>query len=315
VSDCAETHGYYKESQFISPYHLYTDQSAGGNILHLIVDPSGGISIDTILAILGVAVGLVGGVYGYLGYRQSRRIKQLSYDTWTRNLVTSETEQIDELIIQYGASRLKGLNESYVLLWNHGNTAITEADIGNASPIKLECDSSQTILKISPWFTDPGNVEVDLPADFGGTSASLRVRCIERRKGIIFHVLHGGPDNSKPFFVGNLIDYGPPQKRRSPVPWSLEAAHGDGIAWYAAILAATILILSFEFIRPLTGLYFFMPNVVILSALIVMMYIAFGGLLSRKKGRDIERWMNGLYKALGYSEACVRFGRKFPTDT
>ena len=87
------------------------------------------LSLDTILAIAGTVVGILGIVAGYIFYRLSIRTKEPYWSIVSNNLIQDNITQLNDLEVKYKRQKVETVTVSKILLWNKGGETIDRLDI------------------------------------------------------------------------------------------------------------------------------------------------------------------------------------------
>ena len=144
---------------------------------------------DLITKYLGEFIGILGILTAVYFALKNRKIKQLSYQNKSFDLIDDEISKIENFDVLYNGERIKDLTVSKIYLWNSGNTIIYNSDI--ASKDRIRCvfpDSAILNSKIIAVADDACNIR--LGEKQTGGILPIEFEYLEKNQGVVINVLH-----------------------------------------------------------------------------------------------------------------------------
>lgn len=96
----------------------------------------------------GIIIGITGIILAIYFYTRSRRIKKLTYQVRSFNLVNESISKLPELDVRYKDCEIKNLTITKIAFWNSGNETITDRDLVNLDPLRISPSLGTEIFNI-----------------------------------------------------------------------------------------------------------------------------------------------------------------------
>jgi hypothetical protein len=178
------------------------------------------MTIDTILGILGIMLGLAGLIAGYIFYRKSIRIKQLLYSLKTDNLIKDNVAQLSGLVITCSGRNVKILSASNIVIWNNGSETIDLLDIVKSNPLRIH--AGQEVLILDAKITKASNSSCQLAVNVSADAqyALITFEYLDREQGGIIQLVHTGLSSSDLLVVGDIKGAKLLHRNRGAMPFS-----------------------------------------------------------------------------------------------
>lgn len=100
---------------------------------------------NEIFTILSFFIGIIGLAIGIFSYLKSKKVKRLSYEKHSFNLVNDSISKFPKLELKYDNNKISNLSITKLILWNSGNETIDKKDIISSEQIHIT-KSNDTII-------------------------------------------------------------------------------------------------------------------------------------------------------------------------
>lgn len=154
--------------------------------------------IETLLAIVGVVIGL-------FGLLRSRAVGIVAIQSHDISLISRDTSEFPaELDIRYRGASIPRLTSSTVFIWNRGSATIRRRDIAESNPLTLKFDGSVFNQRIS-CSTDESIQAVSSIVQDSKHSVSYDFEFLNPKDGFVMEILHAG-DSKHPNCLGTIMN-------------------------------------------------------------------------------------------------------------
>lgn len=188
----------------------------------------------TILGLLGLFIGLLGIVLGFVLYLKSRRIKKHRYAIQSTNLVKNYVSRLDGVEITYHQKKISNLTVTKIAIWNDGNETIDRNDVASSDPVTIRIKKDYQILDASIIHsTDKTNGFKLLAKENGLIQISFDY--IDHFQGIIVQILHDGRSSHDLTIEGTIKGAGKIVENRFLVPYLRSPSSGvkkHNVIWH-----------------------------------------------------------------------------------
>ncbi|MFA4987110.1 MAG: hypothetical protein WC712_11030 [Candidatus Brocadiia bacterium] len=244
----------------------------------------------------GYLIGVLGVILTIVFYRKGRRIKRLTYASRAFNLISSTASGLPGFEAKYKGVALENLTALKILIWNSGTEIISEADIAESDPIRIQLpeDVSALDARVTAMAT-PTNLAsagvslqqmstVDLTFDYFGAG-----------EGCLVSILHTGRQYIAVSLTGTIKGHGQPRVHAASA-FTESAAVGVSVGMITtgiAVIVASLVADTFRW-ELLWSL-----GVLVLSSIGIVLLAHF---LSRKAGGDLDSRFGGAFTPSEFSK-------------
>ncbi len=154
---------------------------------------------------LGIVIGILGIITGYILYRRGLKLRLPSWDIRTNNLINNFSSKISKLDIKFDNKEISNLSVSKIVFWNEGREVIDKEDISKSNYLRITpSKESVKILdcKVISRNSDASNFEVLLDPE--KNEARLIFDYLNFRWGAVFEVIHTGIESKDIDIVGSI---------------------------------------------------------------------------------------------------------------
>jgi hypothetical protein len=152
------------------------------------------------LAIIGVAIGILGIFLSIYFYLKTVRKKKLSF-LFENNTIFNQDNVVEKLNVTYDNKKLNAFSNAKVLLVNNGQEAIGENDISTKEPIRIKVSNNHEILEAKIQYS--GNNKVELNR-LNAQEFNVKFEFLNPKEGIIINFLHDGTPYNQIEFLGRI---------------------------------------------------------------------------------------------------------------
>lgn len=165
------------------------------------------------LAVMGIAIGIGGILFGYLFYRRSRRIRLPSWAIKTSNLVSGYAAKLREFQIIYRGQNVENLSISKVIFWNRGGETINRIDIADTDPLRICAVGDAVLLHVKVLQANNTASAFSVSLSDDRQAAYIDFEYLDRAQGAVVQVVHSGTSSKDLQLLGSIKGSGSPQKR------------------------------------------------------------------------------------------------------
>jgi hypothetical protein len=183
------------------------------------------LSLDTWLGLVGLTVGLLGLITGYIFYRKGKRERAPRYALRSKTIVT-DIDNIPGLTVHYTGhgKPIANFTITHIVFWNAGNDTIKKQDVVKSDPVAVTAREGFTILAADVvQFNNPAN-NFAITSNREKTRATLTFDYVDLNEGVLLQVFHSGSKGDEVRLTGKIMGAGPPREAKlSAAPAALRA--------------------------------------------------------------------------------------------
>lgn len=152
---------------------------------------------------LGTIVGIVGTVFGILGWKAAVTKQRLMYYSSSINLIEKNVTIPKELKLFFSENEVTRLTRTSFVLFKTGNQTILGSNIIKEDPLRLEFAPETEILDYS--ITKITREAIDFKVNKTANNVlEMNFKFLDSKDGICMTILHTG-DNTVPEFTGTIM--------------------------------------------------------------------------------------------------------------
>jgi hypothetical protein len=162
------------------------------------------MTIDTILGLIGLVLGILGILTGYIFYRKSLRLREPCFFIIGQNLIQDNTTKFSGLEVSFKGQKIENLTVSKILFWNHGYETIEKSDIVPSDPLRIEGLTGIQILDANIITTNNSSSQFLLKPNTEKRWFELSFDYLDKDNGVIIQVVHTGKASNDVIFLGKV---------------------------------------------------------------------------------------------------------------
>ena len=168
------------------------------------------MNIETILAYLGIALGVIGLVASYYFYKRSLRIKEPVFSIKSNNLISGSTSIYDDLKVSYKRTKVENFTVSKILFFNRGSETLKKEDMLTANPIRIVGHNAILLDgRILQANHTSNNINLQLHAhpapQIGMKYYVLDFDYLDKNQGAVIEILHTGLSSDDLTIEGDIM--------------------------------------------------------------------------------------------------------------
>lgn len=162
------------------------------------------------LNLLGIILGVLGTIIGYVLYRLGQREKKPLWSIKHINLIQGFSSRLPGLSIKYGDESIETLSVSKIVFWNAGSETIRGDDIADADPLALLLPNNARLLDASITATNstPSRFLLYTKPEINGSF--LTFDFLDRNNGVVVQLIHTGVMANDIHIAGTIMGAGRP---------------------------------------------------------------------------------------------------------
>jgi len=162
------------------------------------------MSVETILAILILILGILAFISSYLLFLAGKKYREPTWSAKSSSVIYNKKKIIEGLEMTYNGDMIDNITASQVLFWNNGNEIIRFQDISSSDPVRIKVDKTVKILnvKVLPSNLPPESFTVELNED--ENVVLIKFDALERGQGAVMQILHTGLPSTEVRLLGSI---------------------------------------------------------------------------------------------------------------
>jgi len=162
------------------------------------------MSIDTILGISGLFIGILGLLAAYIFYRKGMRDKEPYYSIVSRNLIQDNLGKMNDLEILYKRHKVENLTTSKIVFGNSGKDTIDRLDIVKSHPLKIVSSTNTAILDAKIIGTNHPTSKFRIALSKDGSKVNLGFEYIDQGQWVLIQLVHTGQSSENLKLKGEI---------------------------------------------------------------------------------------------------------------
>jgi len=161
------------------------------------------MTIETILAYVGIALAVIGLIASYYFYKLSIRKKEPIYSIKSNNLVSGSTSTLENLTIAYKKRKVENLTVSKILFYNRGAETINKQELETINRLRI---SSETCRVLDASLLQANNISnnVSVSYDKDGNNVFVDFDYLDKNQGAVVQVIHTGLSSKNIGLYGDI---------------------------------------------------------------------------------------------------------------
>jgi hypothetical protein len=161
------------------------------------------MTFDTILGIIGVGIGIIGIITGFVFYKKSEKHKSPVYFMKSNNLIQDNRYKLNGLDISYKGQKITNLTITEIAFWNQGREVIERDDIVKSELLRIETLEGIEILdaQIIRFNNSTSGVTIEQK---NPQRVNLSFDYLEKDNGVTVQIIHTGKETGNIFINGKI---------------------------------------------------------------------------------------------------------------
>jgi hypothetical protein len=224
------------------------------------------------LNLLGIILGVLSVIVGYVQYRLRQREKKPLWSIKHINLIQDYSSRIPGLSIKYGDESIEALSVSKIVFWNAGSETIRGDDIADADPLAILLPNNARLLDASITATNskPSRFRLYTKPEINGSF--LTFDFLDRNNGVVVQLIHTGVMANDINIAGTIM--GASRPAQNAMGYSSLESFAFFFAYYGSILGIVVAGVSLIALLDLNPwLYLLTSLVIVCSAFWIPAYL------------------------------------------
>lgn len=162
------------------------------------------MNIDTILGLIGMVLGILGILTGYIFYKKSLKLKEPCVSIKSFNIVDENVTSFDGLDVFYLGEKIKTMTISDVLFWNKGAGTVHRQDIAENDLIRISSKENCSILRANIITTNNFASGFSCLLDENKFDVIIDFDYIDQNQGCVIRVVHTGNNSDDILLLGSI---------------------------------------------------------------------------------------------------------------
>jgi len=135
--------------------------------------------------VMGIVLGILGLVTGYVFYRKGLRIKQPMVAYKTNDIIRGYGSKFDDLEILYKHERVENLSVTKIVFWNEGAETIDKLDLQTIDPLRIIAKFEELILDVKTLSNNNSASQFSCSLSDDKRSAEITFDYVDKRQGCV----------------------------------------------------------------------------------------------------------------------------------
>jgi hypothetical protein len=172
------------------------------------------VAASPALSLVGLVVGALSLITGFVFYHKSRRVRIPKYQVHTTTLVEGDSDQPDGLTFAFKGVPQNRVAVSKLLFWNQGKETIRRADLVAADPLRFTLRDAE-ILDLRVVASSASSCGIAVNAETAGTFI-MTFDYLDHSDYALVQVVHTGSTNTRIDCSGRILGCRGPARYKDP---------------------------------------------------------------------------------------------------